>query len=406
MAELIAAKGYEAIRIADLARLAHVSPPTLYSLYTDKQQLLIGAYEDVARRAGEAIVQAIEGQDCFERRLPAAMRAFGELAAADPNAVSLLVSGALSAGPEVLSRRRLLLDRLEAFLYTPRDSGSPRRAGDLIVRAQLGGIREIAAARLRDGRQQELPGLAEELARWIGAYPDRLPDGLAAPAVRADGASAAPARRSGGPLPSGRSELSRQAIVKSQRERIVDATAAIVAEKGLAALTIPEIARRANVSHQTFYSIYPSKHDAFLGAQKVGMHQALRVTVDAYRADEADWPRAVAGGLRALALYLAAEPDHARLTMVDTYAASPQAIATREAAMIAFRAYLAPGFKRAPDRHPLTAEALVGGIWQLLHHYVERGCARELPGLTPQLTYFALTPFLGAEHAASVARAA
>ena len=64
----------------------------------------------------------------------------------------------------------------------------------------------------------------------------------------------------------------------------MDATAAIVAERGLAALTIPEIARRANVSNQTFYDIYSSKHEAFLGAQKVGMHQALRITVEAYEA--------------------------------------------------------------------------------------------------------------------------
>ena len=136
------------------------------------------------------------------------------------------------------------------------------------------------------------------------------------------------------------------------------------------------------------------------------MHQALRVTVAAYRAHEHDWPQAVAAGLRALAAYLASEPDHARLTMVETYAASPTAIATREAAMAAFRAYLAPGFKRAPDQHPLVAEALVGGIWQLLHHYVERGDACELPALAPQLTYFALTPFIGAEPAAAVALAA
>jgi hypothetical protein len=74
--------------------------------------------------------------------------------------------------------------------------------------------------------------------------------------------------------------------------------------------------------------------------------------------------------------------------------------------MSAFRAYLTPSQERAPAQHPVVVEALVGGIWQLLHHYVERGCAHELPALTPQLTYFALTPFLGAEHAASVALAA
>src|SRR6202021_2363943 len=112
------------------------------------------------------------------------------------------------------------------------------------------------------------------------------------------------ALRAEGRLPSGRPDLPRQFIVKNQRERIVDATAAIVAEKGLANLTIPEIARRANVSHQTFYEMYPTKHDAFLGTQKVGLHQALGVTIAAYEEYEEDWPRAVAAGVRALLGYL------------------------------------------------------------------------------------------------------
>ena len=74
MVELIAAKGYSAVRIADLAKLAHVSPPTLYSLYADKESLLVGAYEDVARRVGLAIAAAHRPADPPERRLLAAMR--------------------------------------------------------------------------------------------------------------------------------------------------------------------------------------------------------------------------------------------------------------------------------------------------------------------------------------------
>ncbi len=47
----------------------------------------------------------------------------------------------------------------------------------------------------------------------------------------------------------------------------------------------------------------------------------------------------------------------------------------------------------------------MGGIWQVLHRYIERGAIAELPEAAPQLTYFALAPFLGAQAAAEVARA-
>jgi len=422
MVELIAAKGYAAVRISDLAKLAHVSPPTLYSLYADKEQLLMGAYEDIARRAGQSIVAAHDPDDPPPARLLGATRAFAGLAAEEPQAVSLLVLGAFGAGARVRNKRRLALDALEAYIHANRAPRRPLDDGDLTVMALLGGIREVTGNRLRQGRHAELPGLADALMGWAASYPAALPDGLAA-APLAGAATLAPSppggngdppaeparSRAEGPLPPGRSELPREVIEKSQRERIVDATAAIVAEKGLQALTIPEIASRASVSNQTFYAIYPSKDAAFLGAQKVGMHQALQVTVTAYEDRARDWPGAVGAGIRALLGYLASEPDHAHLTLVDMFAASPEALAIRERGLESFRAYLEPAPGRAgPDgariarsEQAVFTEAIAGGIWQVLHRYIEKRATAALPGLAPQLTYFALAPFLGSERAAA-----
>jgi AcrR family transcriptional regulator len=269
----------------------------------------------------------------------------------------------------------------------------------------------VTAARLRRGRADELPGLADELAAWAACYPPSLPDRLvsveAARSLRADSGGSAGSERArrakGRRLPSGRHALPRTFILKSQRERIVDATASIVAARGLAGLTIPEIARRANVSHQTFYEIYETKHDAFLGALKVGMHQALLVFAKAYDAHSGDWPRALAGGLRALIEYVVSEPVHAHLSLVDTFAASPEAIEIRDSALAAFAAHLTPGYALARGRQevPLIAvEAITGGVWQILHDYVDDGRISELGKLAPQVSYLALVPFLGSAAAA------
>jgi AcrR family transcriptional regulator len=214
------------------------------------------------------------------------------------------------------------------------------------------------------------------------------------------------ARQAEGRLPSGRHDLPRQFIVKNQRERIVDATAAIVAEKGLAGLTIPEIARRANVSHQTFYEMYPTKDDAFLGAQKVGLHQALGIAVQAYEAQGDDWPMGVSAGIRALLDYLASEPAHAHLTVVDTFAASPLAIEIRDTGLHAFAAYLQPGYHYAAARSVpgIAPEAIAGGIWQVLHNHIEYEHAQDIVGLAPQLVYVALAPFIGGKEAGRIAR--
>jgi AcrR family transcriptional regulator len=415
MIELTARLGYPAVRVLDLTKLAHVSRPTFYALYTDKEELLLSAYEDIARRTAKTAMKAYDAEGSPYERLEVSIRAFAQLAAAEPEAMSLFLFGAFGAGPKALESRNRSLEAFERNAEASRDRASLRPPVNLTVKAIFGGIREVAAARLRQHRASELPGLSGELAAWAASYPPKLAAGLASPpAVRRvgggerHGPGSERARRAQGRLPSGRHDLPREVVVKSQRERIVDATAAIVAEKGLAGLTIPEIASRANVSHETFYEMYPTKQDAFLGAQKVGMHQAFKVAVQAYETyKQEDWPRGVAEGLRALVVYLCSEPAHAHLSIVDTFAASPETLEIRDAILQGFAVYFRPG-ERPPsediDVPAIAAEAVVGGAWQVLHHYIERECFAELLDATPQLIFLLLAPFLGPKEAAKVAR--
>jgi AcrR family transcriptional regulator len=415
MIELIAERGYPAVRILDLTQLAHVSRPTFYNLFADKEELLLSAYEDIAGRTTKRVAEAHEAGESPEQSVQLALRAFAELAAEEPQAMTLALLGTFGAGPRALERRNHTLSALEQIVEAGREQSAGGRSRDFSAKFMIGGIREVSATRLRDGRAVELVELAEQLSAWAASYPDELPLGLDGPMhvqrrSPANGATAAVGvrdRRPEGRLPSGRHDLPRDLVVKSQRERIVDATAAIVAEKGFARLTIPEIASRANVSHETFYEMYPTKHDAFLGAQKIGLHQALRVTIDAYDARAGSWPDGVAAGIHALLSYVSSEPDHAHLTLVDTFGASPQAIEIRESALGAFVEYLQPGYEQAAahvEVKPIAAEAVAGGIWQILHHYIEHERVDELCDAAPQLIYLTLSPFIGPGSAADAAR--
>jgi hypothetical protein len=151
--------------------------------------------------------------------------------------------------------------------------------------------------------------------------------------------------------------------------------------------------------------MYASKHEAFLGAQKVGMHQALRVTIDAYDAEQ-EWPLAIAAGLRALIGYLCSEPAHAHLSVVDTFAASPEALDIREASLSAFAAYLRRGPARPQEPPSIAAEAVAGGIWQVLHRYIAEQRIGALTEASSQLVFLALTPFVGEREALRAARGA
>src|SRR5437667_7882729 len=81
MTELIVERGYQAVRILDVTQLAHVSRPTFYELYTDKEELLLSAYGDIAARTAETVLSAFDCKGILEAKLRAAMRAFARLAA-------------------------------------------------------------------------------------------------------------------------------------------------------------------------------------------------------------------------------------------------------------------------------------------------------------------------------------
>src|ERR1700735_5568926 len=89
MIELIAQKGYPAVRIVDLAKLAHVSQPSFYRLYADKEDLFLSAYDEVAGRCARTVMSAYSASPRNDR-LAVAMRGWAELAAAEPEATSLL----------------------------------------------------------------------------------------------------------------------------------------------------------------------------------------------------------------------------------------------------------------------------------------------------------------------------
>ena len=184
--ELIAERGYQAVRILDLDKLARVSRPTFYSLYADKEELFLAAYDGIAKRTASTIMTAYATQGSPGERLRRAMHAFAELAAAEPEAVSLMVLGAFGAGPgrssAAIARSSARAEHPPADRPVDRRPASPasRRRGPDREGAILGGIREVTAARLRRGKASELPGLADELAAWAGLS---LPAGLEHPSA-------------------------------------------------------------------------------------------------------------------------------------------------------------------------------------------------------------------------------
>jgi AcrR family transcriptional regulator len=156
-----------------------------------------------------------------------------------------------------------------------------------------------------------------------------------------DGAAFPPG--AAGRLPSGRHGLAREAVVASQRGRLLDAMAHVVAEKGYAATTVADVVERAGVSRRTFYEQFADKEACFLAAYDAALavvlgriREAVEATGPTGRAAAAGWRDRARAGVEAFLTLLASEPAFARALQVEILTAGPAALERRAHMLVMF----------------------------------------------------------------------
>jgi AcrR family transcriptional regulator len=197
-------------------------------------------------------------------------------------------------------------------------------------------------------------------------------------------------------LPPGRHGLTRTFVESNQRERILVAVAHEAGEAGYGAMTVESIIGRAGVSRRTFYEHFKNKHEAFLAAYDEAAAHLADAVMTAVGAVEG-FAQRVQACLGALLQFLADEPALARLCVVEVLAAGPEAVKRRGDGVRAFAALVDQHARDLLDESSrlLTAETVVGGMYEVIYSRVLRGDTATLPMLLPDLIYSALLPYLG-----------
>lgn len=199
-------------------------------------------------------------------------------------------------------------------------------------------------------------------------------------------------------LPRGRHPLTQQAVAASQRVRLLDAVARVVARKGYGAATVADVIALAGVSRRTFYEQFADLEACFLAAYEDGM----RSLFDAIRRALAELPGApveprIRRAVQAYLDALASRPEAAWAFTIEVLGAGRPALERRAwvmaqwvgrwRAMQALRQQAAPGLAPIGDARLL---ALVGGSEELVRETLRRGGATALPGLGADLSELAL----------------
>jgi AcrR family transcriptional regulator len=190
-----------------------------------------------------------------------------------------------------------------------------------------------------------------------------------------------------GKLPSGRHRLSRDYVANHQVTRILTAVIEVTGTAGYAQLTVEAVIGRAGVSRSTFYEHFRNKDDAFLRAYDAMAARLMESVTEAYKLEE-DAGGRLRAGLSAFLEFLVSEPLAARTCVVESLAAGPHAAAKRDEVKQAFVELLADNIRELFPAYPepgLTAETIVGGIYEVVYARIRRDEIAELPALLPGL---------------------
>jgi AcrR family transcriptional regulator len=209
-------------------------------------------------------------------------------------------------------------------------------------------------------------------------------------------------------LPPGRHLVPHDFVVQNQRERMLLATAELVAERGYRRTTIELIAKTARVALTTFYEHFESKEECFLAAFDENVDAAAEVFAELVD-PELDWTDQVSFGLEVFLEMIATETPRATLCLVESQAAGPAALARYQGML----ERVAPKLREGRALNPRSARlpeglevALAGGIAWLVHQRLVAGEAAEIKALLPEMLQIALTPYVGEVEAGRAADAA
>ncbi len=188
-------------------------------------------------------------------------------------------------------------------------------------------------------------------------------------------------------LPRGPHDLDRTEVAAAQRQRLLLAITAVVAQTGFPRATIAAIARTAGVSPNAFYEHFDGKESCYLAAYDV-FAQTLLERVAGTVEPATRWEDFLTTALHAYLGTLAAEPVAARAFVLEMDGAGARARERRHAVYAAMAQVIKQRHVELLDAAPLPDRAYLGlvhGIRELVCDVLEGRADGTLADLAPDI---------------------
>ncbi len=387
MIELVDEHGYNAVTVATLTNRARISKGDFYKLFAGKEECFLAAYDLIISHSVRGIKAATEGEEEWRERLRLGFLAFADQITSSPEAARLALVEVFTAGAAAVERMQRTNLLFEALVAKGLALGvEAPQLPPLVVKGIVAGGCRLARARLLSGRSRQLALDGGELMEWALSF-------CGEDVVRLRGLGAAVAQ-----------PLSLTAPVVSlgdERALILAATERLASKEGYGALTVPRIRAAAGVSRRSFDAHFDGVADCFLATLETLSDRTLAAAAPVYFTAE-DWASGVHRMIAGLCWYLARDPIFAGLAFLEVFSPGSEAIQWRSDMIAKLAAKLRRGAPPARRPSEFAAEASIGAMWGVIHHFVASGRGAQLPTAAPALSYLALAPALGGSAAIDV----
>lgn len=197
-----------------------------------------------------------------------------------------------------------------------------------------------------------------------------------------------------------------QRVLESQRARLLEATAEVVAERGLRGATTTLVAKRAGVSRSALAAQFGDLDECFLALLDWMLERGVTRVTDAFEL-ERSWESGVLAGLEALLVFLDSEPVSARACLLESMTGLSSGFRSRAQRLGQLGQIVDAAARQqlALERQPPATmpEAMVVSVLGLLRRRLLSGEAPPFVGLLGQLTEVVVAPYLGPAAAAQAA---
>ncbi len=171
----------------------------------------------------------------------------------------------------------------------------------------------------------------------------------------------------------------------------------VAAERGAANVTVAHVVARSGVSRRTFYDLFEDREDCLLAALDEALERVAAPVLAAY-GEPGRWRERMRRGLAALLQVLGEDPVRARLCVVESLAAGPQAMDRRARVIQGLIAAVDQGrleVKAGQDPPRLAAEGVVGAVLSVIHARLVQDATGPLTDLLNELMGVIVLPYLG-----------